>query len=116
VVRRRHVLADLLRWKIAEHGRFQVRRAAEWLIQNDPGAIETSAEFAISTEEENYRPSRLFQGAMRFRKHAFDLIFDMNGEEAECATRIRFLSTCRSKNVEFPTSGVFLALSFSPAP
>ncbi|MEI8374417.1 MAG: DEAD/DEAH box helicase family protein [Planctomycetota bacterium] len=88
VVRRRHMLAERLRMKVAEHGRSQIRRAAEWLIRNEPDAIETSAEFAIRIEEENYRPSRCFQGGLKFRKHAFDLVFEMNGEEAECAARI----------------------------
>jgi type III restriction enzyme len=88
VVRRRHVLAEQLRAKVAEHGRCQIRRATEWLIRNEPDAVETSDDFAIKIEEENYRPSRCFQGSLHLRKHAFDLIFEMNGEEAECAARI----------------------------
>jgi type III restriction enzyme len=109
VVRRRHVLAERLRLKVAEHGRSQVRRAAEWLIRNEPGAIETSDEFAIAIEEESYRPSRCFAGSLRLHKHAFDLIFDMNGEEAECAARINGHANVKRwiRNTEHESQGGF---------
>ncbi len=109
VVRRRHALSELLRTKVADHGRLQVRRATEWLIRNEPDAIETSREFAIKIEEENYRPSRCFQGGLRLGKHAFDLIFDMNGEEAECAARINSHANVLRwiRNTEHETQGGF---------
>ncbi len=53
-----------------------------------PNALETSHEFAVKIEEENYRPTRLYEGGLGLRKHAFDLVYDMNGEEAECAAQI----------------------------
>ena len=67
VVRRRHAPAELLRTKVADHGRAQVRRATEWLIRNEPDAIETSDEFAIKIEEEDYRPSSCYEGACGFK-------------------------------------------------
>ena len=84
VVRRRHRLADLLRTKIADHGRRQTRRATDWLIDNRPEAIRTSDEHAVLIEEQDYAPSQLFGPTHRSKHHAFDLIFDMNGEELMC--------------------------------
>lgn len=88
IVRRRHLLAEILRVKIADHGRQQTRKATEWLIDNRPEAIKTSDEHAILIEEIDYSPWPPFEKGFRFQHHAFDLIFDMNGEEFECATRI----------------------------
>ena len=109
IVRRRHALAELLRTRVADHGRIQVRRATEWLIRNEPDAIETSSEFAFKVEEENYRPSRCYQGTLALRRHAFDLIFDMNGEEAECAARINSHPNVLRwiRNTEHETQGGF---------
>jgi type III restriction enzyme len=88
IVRRRHRLADILRVKIADHGRKQTRKATDWLIDNRPEAVKTSNEHAIFIEEQDYAPSQLFGKGFLFQHHAFDLIFDMNGEEFECATHI----------------------------
>jgi type III restriction enzyme len=88
IVRRRHRLADVLRTKIADHGRLQTRRATDWLIENRPEAIKTSDEHAITIEEDDYAPSRPCDRRHIFKHHAFDQIFEMNGEEVECATHI----------------------------
>ncbi len=88
IVRRRHRLADLLRTKIADHGRQQTRRATDWLIDNRPEAIRTSDQHAVIIEEQSYLPLHLFDRRHVFKHHAFDLIADMNGEEAECAIHI----------------------------
>lgn len=58
IVRRRHRLADVLRTKIADHGRQQTRRATDWLIDNRPEAVKTSAEHAAVVSEQDYAPSR----------------------------------------------------------
>lgn len=88
VVRRRHPLSQLLRTKIADHGRRQARRATEQLFADTPDAVETSDDFALTIEEQDYAPSRTFDARHNFPKHAFDLVAAMNGEEVECATRI----------------------------
>ncbi len=108
-MRRRHRLADVLRAKIADHGRLQTRRATDWLIDNRPEAIRTSDEHAIVIEEQDYAPSQRFERPHAFQRHAFDLISDMNGEEFECATRIdRHGNVARwIRNTEHPTQGGF---------
>jgi len=88
IVRRRHRLADVLRTKIADHGRLQTRRATDWLIDNRPEAIKTSNEHAVTIEEQDYAVVRPHDSSRNFRRHAFDLMFQMNGEEEECAIRI----------------------------
>ncbi len=88
IVRRRHRLSDILRAKIADHGRLQTRCATNWLIENRPETIKTSDEHSVLVEEQDYTPSQLFGAGHRFQHHAFDLIFDMNGEEFDCASRI----------------------------
>ena len=109
VVRRRHELAQLLRTKIADHGRQQARRATEALFENRADAVETSDDFAVNIEEQDYAPSRLFGAGHTFRKHPFDLVFDMNGEEAECATRIDAHDNVARwiRNTEHETQGGF---------
>ena len=109
VVRRRHALAELIRSKVVDHGRLQTRRATASLFEGSPDALETSDEFAISITEESYAPSQLFDGALRFRHHAFELIAHMNGEEVECATRIDGHANIARwiRNTEHPTQGGF---------
>ncbi len=88
IVRRRHKLASALRAKIADHGRKQVRKAIEWLIDKSPNSVEASQEFSILLEEHDYKPSSLFTGGHTFKKQPFALIGAMNGEETECASKI----------------------------
>lgn len=114
IVRRRHSLAELLRVKVSDHGRQQVREAMRRLIKDEPDAVETSSEFAITIEEQDYCPLHEFLGH-RFNKHAFQQVGAMNGEEAECASRIdshpnvaRWL-----RNLDRPTQGGF-GLPLSP--
>jgi type III restriction enzyme len=109
VVRRRHRLADVLRTKIADHGRQQTRRATTWLIDNRPATIETSDEHAAIVEEQDYAPARLHESAHRFNRHAFDLMFHMNGEEEQCAVRIDGHSNVARgiRNTEHATQGGF---------
>lgn len=108
IVRRRHKLAGTLRAKIADHGRKQVRKAIEWLIDKSPTSVETSQEFSILREEHDYKPTRLFDGHI-FKKHAFSLIGGMNGEETECAARIdKHPNVARwIRNLEYVNQGGF---------
>lgn len=88
IVRRRHELAEVLRARMAAHGRRQARRAYERLIAERPEAVETTPDMAMEVGEESYAPYDEYTGGYRFSKHAFERIGDMNGEEAECAARI----------------------------
>jgi type III restriction enzyme len=87
VARRRHELVRLLRGRIAEHGRSQVRRAAQQLIEEQPDAVETSPSVMFEMSEAKYTPYELFE-RHDFRRHAFGTVAHMNREEAECATKI----------------------------
>lgn len=108
VVRRRHLLAQVLRTKVADHGRRQARRAMERLIHETADSVETTDEMPRWLEEHQYRPSQLFEGH-QFRKHAFSLVADMNGEEFECATRIDSHSNVERwvRNVAYEGQGGF---------
>ncbi len=114
IVRRRHSLAEVLRAKVSDHGRQRVRDAMRELINKDRDAIETSSEFAIAIEEQEYSPSQEFLGH-HFKKHAFQQIGGMNGEEAECATRIDQHSNVGRwlRNADRQTQGGF-CLPLSP--
>ena len=87
IVRRRNELAQLLRARVAAHGRAQARKAAEDLIRQRPESIEASPASALELDEGSYSPYVLFEGH-RFRKHAFELVGWMNNDEKECAIRI----------------------------
>lgn len=88
LVRRRHELAEVIRVKITDHGRLQLRKATEMLIKDDPESITTDRDFAVHVEEFRYNPTREYSGGHKFKKHAFDLIGDMNKKELETATII----------------------------
>lgn len=109
IVRRRHRLADVLRTRLADHGRRQTRRATDWLIDNRPESIRTSDEHAVLVEEQDYAPSRLHPATHQFQRHAFDLMFEMGQEEAECASHIdRHPNVARwIRNTEHTTQGGF---------
>src|SRR4029077_17312551 len=102
----RHKLIGALRVKGADHGRKQIRKAIEWLIDKAPSSVEASQEFSILLEEHDYKPSRLFEGHI-FKKHAFSLIGAMNGEETECAARIDKHSNVARwiRNLEYVNQG-----------
>lgn len=87
LVRRRHTLAEVLRTKITDHGRQQVRNAMKLLMRDEPDSIQTSDEYTFSLAEQDYAPAHLFEGHS-FQRHAFTLVGAMNREERECATRI----------------------------
>lgn len=89
LVRKRHQLADVVIRRIAAHGRQQMRRAADMLIDNrSPRRLETSIDIPHPLEEQDYGPYRQYRGMLDLSKHAFRLIGDMNDEESQCAKRI----------------------------
>jgi type III restriction enzyme len=87
IVRRRHLLAEVLRTKVSDHGRAQARRAIQQLIRERADSVETSDELPRWIEEHAYKPSRIFEGHV-FQRHPFSLVADMNEAEFDCASRI----------------------------
>lgn len=108
VVRRRHELAAMLRYRVAAHGRAQARRAADLLIREQPNAIETSPAFVFELPEDEYAPCRTFDGH-HFSKHAFELVGEINKDELECATRIDTCDRVKRwlRNADSETQGGF---------
>ncbi len=108
IVRRRHELVALIRYRVAAHGRDQARRAADLLIREQPNAIETSPALVFELPEDEYAPCQTFDGH-RFGKHAFALVGDMNKDELECATRIDACDRVKRwlRNTDSETQGGF---------
>ena len=91
LVRKRHDLARLLITRLSDHGRQQVRKAAESLFDNRaPRRLETSMDAAMVLKEENYTPIHRYHGIYDLSRHAFrNNIGEMGkDEEPECAKRI----------------------------
>jgi len=117
LVRKRHEIADVLIAKIAEHGRKQVRRAAEMLIDGRSARrLETSMDAAKVLSEPDYCPYHRYKGPFTFPKHAFDLIGEMGKEdEPDCARRINDHINVKRwiRNLEQESAGGF-SLPLSP--
>ncbi len=117
LVRKRHELADVVRRRIAEHGRQQVRAAANMLIAGQsPRRLETSLDLARVLDEQDYSPYRQYRGGpYTYAKHAFDLIGDMNPDERDCAKRIDDHPNVKRwlRNLEHESAGGF-SLPLSP--
>jgi type III restriction enzyme len=118
LVRNRHDLADVLIRRMTEHGREQVREAANMLVAGQsPRSLETSMDMAWPLSEPDYCPYRRYdRGLYDLGRHAFDLIGDMNGEEADCAKRINdHLNVNRwVRNLEPQNGGGGYSLPLSP--
>jgi type III restriction enzyme len=87
VVRRRHELSELLRGRVAAHGRAQARAAMQQLIRENPVSIETSAAVTFEIEETRYAPYNRCENHT-FRRHAFQIVGAMNDDELKCAIRL----------------------------
>ena len=73
LVRKRYDLANVIIPRIAEHGRQQVRLAANTLIDNrSPRRLETSMDAAAVLEQQRYAPHNRYIGPFTLQKHAFD--------------------------------------------
>ena len=110
LVRKRHELADATIRRVAAHGRVQVREAAEMLFDaQGKRRLETSMNVPFKLEEHDYRPNHQYHGPLDFQNHAFDLKGDMNGEEAECASRIDRHPNVKRwlRNLEYESAGGF---------
>jgi type III restriction enzyme len=88
--RKRHELAELIYHRIVDHGRDQVRKAAQTLFASDTERLlETTFEMPFEVMEQNYAPYRRYtEGPFSYPKHAFDLIGEMEDEESQCAKKI----------------------------
>lgn len=117
VVRKRHDLMKSLRGLIAEHGRIQVREAANLLISGaSDHVLETTMDRPFELAEQDYCPYRKYSGfPFQFSKHAFDLIGFMNDEEIRCAKEINDHPQVKRwiRNLEQESAGGF-SLPLSP--
>jgi type III restriction enzyme len=74
--------------KIARH-RDRLHRESFQRFLFAPGSpVEVRPECVMTLDEDRYSPNAFYEGGYRFRKHAFRVVGDMNGEEAECAAEI----------------------------
>lgn len=116
IVRKRHLLADILIPRVSEHGFRQVRRVAKMLIAGECAAtLETTYDTAFRISEQDYSPFKTYAGGFSFKKHAFDKIGAMNSPEADCAKRIDDCAyvTRWVRNLEHESAGGF-SLPLSP--
>lgn len=116
VVRKRHALADLLFDRMTEHGRAQIRKAAQALFRNETERrLETTFEMSFELLEQDYAPSRPYRGTFEYRKRAFDLIGEMNDDEALCAKKIDDHPNVRRwlRNLSYESAGGY-SLPLSP--
>lgn len=90
LVRKRHELSDKLFHRIVDHGRQQVRKAAQSLFGSEgQRRLETSFAMAFELTEEKYAPYRRYtEGPYEYLKRAFELVGDMGDEESQCAKKI----------------------------
>jgi len=117
LVRKRHQLALTVKTIITDHGRDQVRRAANNLIdmRNKNRQLETSMDAAAVLDEQRYSPTKRYDGKISFKRHAFDLIGNMNGEEELCASELDAHPNVKRwlRNLEHESAGGF-SLPLSP--
>jgi type III restriction enzyme len=116
LVRKRHDLARVATTRLSDHGRRQVREAAQMLIDGrTPRRLETSLDAAAVLEEQNYSPYRRYGGPFDFPKHAFELVGEMGDEESQCAKRIDDHTSVKRwvRNLSYESAGG-LSLPLSP--
>lgn len=111
LVRKRHALADLIFHRITDHGRKQVRKAAELLFGGETERrLETTFEMPFEIAEQEYSPYRQYSdGLFAFPKHPFDLIGEMGKEESQCAKKIDDHPNVKRwiRNLEHESAGGF---------
>ncbi len=115
LVRKRHELANLIYHRIQDHGRHQVRVAANTLFAGETGRrLETTDELPFVLSEERYAPYGNYSGTFQFAKHAFDKVGKMGDEESQCAKKMDDHGKVKRwvRNLEHEsTSGFSLPLS-----
>lgn len=117
LVRKRHELADLARDRITDHGRKQIRKAAELLFAGETQRrLETTLDMPFVLEEQKYAPYHRYSGTYSFNNHAFDEIGEMGKEEEpDCARKIDDHPNVKRwiRNLEHESAGGF-SLPLSP--
>ena len=116
LVRKRHDLTRSAIVRLSDHGRRQVRAAANMLIDGrTPRRLETSMDAASVLAEQDYGPYRQYRGTFAFPKHAFTLVGEMGDEESQCAKRIDDHPNVRRwlRNLSYESAGGF-SLPLSP--
>lgn len=90
LVRKRHELADAAFRRITDHGRKQIRKAAELLFAGETERrLETTFDMPFEIFEQDYSPYRRYSGTYDYEHHAFDYIGDMGrDDEPDCAWKI----------------------------
>jgi type III restriction enzyme len=115
LVRKRHQLSQIVKTIISDHGREQVRLATQSLIdmRNENRRLETSMDLVAVLDEQCYSPYRRYDGKIRFKRHAFDLIGTMGNEEMLCAAEIDGHPNVKRwmRNLEYEPAGFCLPLS-----
>ena len=95
LVRKRHDLTCAAVTRLSDHGRQQMRAAAQMLIDGrSPRRLETSMDASVALEEQDYSPYRRYRGTFEFPNHAFTLIGEMNDEESQCISGLTIIPTC----------------------
>lgn len=117
LVRKRHQLAELTAQRITDHGRKQIRKAAQLLFASKTERrLETTMSMPFEVAEQDYCPYRQYSdGPFSFQKHAFDLIGEMGDEESHCAKKIDDHPNVKRwiRNLVYESAGGF-SLPLSP--
>ena len=117
LVRKRHQLARVVRMMVTDHGREQVRQAAQSLIDMrvKNRRLETSLEKPFTLDEQRYSPYKRYDGPIQFKHHAFELVGHMGEEEILCAAKIDAHPNVKRwvRNLEHESAGGF-SLPLSP--
>jgi len=89
--RGRFLLQKVLDSKIRQLRRQAKRRGYQTLLFGPSPKVEVSYNYSFSYEPNAYFPPRQYHGKYDFKKHFYPNIFEMNGEEADCAWAIEML-------------------------
>jgi type III restriction enzyme len=88
LARQKYRLARAIERRVSDLRAEHAREAFQTLLSGlGPAIVEVSAERVFTLDEEHYAPSSLFEGAYRFKKHAFPRVGELasEGEELSCA-------------------------------
>jgi type III restriction enzyme len=89
--RGRFLLLKVLNSKIRQLRQQAKQRGYQILLYGPSPKVEVSYDYSFSFEPNAYIPPRQYHGKYDFKKHFYPNIFEMNGEEMECAWAIEML-------------------------
>ncbi|MCB1658983.1 MAG: DEAD/DEAH box helicase family protein [Moraxellaceae bacterium] len=84
LVRAKFILQKVLLEKISAYRQKAATTGFQTLLLDNP-MVETSFNFSIDFSRVNYSPKAFYRGGLKFPKHYFAVIADMNNEEIDCA-------------------------------